>query len=160
MDYYAIPLDVDAIMKGTRRDNEVELRAAIHQNIGLILRSFMLSYRFDLSFGSKLNKYQANIPPQNKSEKAWKAEIRAAVKKNLENMLIQYEQRIEVKDVSVVLAAGKNADGQDVMNAQIRVSGNLTIGRRIHFHYPDSEIDEDAQEIFPLLIPVGSDSKK
>lgn len=160
MNYYTIPLELNAIMKGAIRDDELELRTAIHQNIRLILRSFMLSYRFDANFGSILNKYQANTPPQKKAQRIWEDEIRAAVQKNLKAMLTQYEQRVEVKDVVVLLEAGKRADEHDLLNAKIQISGNIAIGRKSKFHYPDSEIAEEAQEVFPLLIPVGRVSKK
>jgi hypothetical protein len=38
---------------------------------------------------------------------------------------------------------------------KVDVFGQLTLGRKEQFHYPDNEVDDDAKEAFPLVIPVG-----
>jgi len=155
MKYYPIPLRVDAIMKGKKLNDEIDIRESIHQNIRLILKSYTLSYRYDASFGSLLNKYQANTPPQNIKESLWRKRMREKFQKNLKTLLIKYETRIKVKDIRVkFIVLGKQQEA--VMNVSIEITGEMSIGRREKFHYPDSEITDDAKEVFPLLIPVGN----
>lgn len=155
MDYYALPLKVNALLAGQRLDDEVDIRKSIHQNIKLVLKSFTCSYRYDASFGSIINKYQAATPPQRVSNRLWRDRIREDIRKNLKDMLQRYETRIKVKDVIIDLTPPKNSGASDSMNIKVFIKGELTLGRKEKFHYPDSEIDEDAQELFPLLIPVG-----
>lgn len=154
MNYYAIPFRVDDIMKGKIKENEVETRVSIHENIRLILKTFTLSYRHDPTFGCVLNKYQASTPPQKRSERAWRENIREEIQKNLKDMLQRYETRIKVKDVMVELRSTKHKSNSSIMNVRIEVKGELTFGRRGKFHYPDSEIADEAKEVLPLMIPV------
>ncbi len=151
--YYSLPLKLDEVMRGKRLE-ELDVRKAIHQNIRLILKSFMLCYRFDPAFGSILNKYHATTPPQRKKEATWRDEIREATQANLKDMLKRYETRVKVSEVAVSLESDFN-DKSPVVRVKVEVSGNLTLGRKERFHYPDSEVDEDAKEAFPLVIPVG-----
>lgn len=135
--------------------DQADLRLSIHQNIRLILKSLTLSYRFDPVFGSVLNKYQARTPPQGRSERAWREEMREQIQKNLKDLLQRYETRIKVTDVIVELYEPSQRDADPVVGVKVEVDGQLKLGRREKFHFPDSEIEEDAQEVFPLMIPVG-----
>lgn len=152
--YYAIPLKLDGVMRGETLD-DIDLRKAIHQNIRLILKSFMLSYRFDPTFGSILNKYHATTPPQKKALRAWREEIRENTQRNLKDMLQRYETRVTVTDVIIDLLEPNYNDGTPMVKVKVEVIGQLSLGRKEQFHYPDSEVDEDAKEAFPLVIPVG-----
>jgi len=151
---YTIPIDLGAVTRGNVLKQESDLRKSIHQNINLILRSFSLSYRFDPSFGSLMNKFQAATPPQRLPERLWRDEMRDEIQKNLKDMLTRYETRLEVKDVFVDM---KKSSGKDKakMNVRVQISGNLSLGRKEKFNYPDSMVSEEAQEVFPLMIPVG-----
>lgn len=155
MNYYPIPLDLKKIINGKKEDEEVDLVKSIHQNIRLILKSFTQSYRYDPNFGSILNKYHAATPPQNQSERVWRNGIREAIRQNLKAMLTQYEQRVKVKDVIIQLDGTAKQKQLDMLQVRVQVIGELTVGRKALFHYPDSEVAEEAQEVFPLLIPVG-----
>jgi phage baseplate assembly protein W len=155
MNYYALPLRVTDLLEGERLDDEVDLKLAIHQNIRLILRSYTMSYRFDPSFGSLLSKYNAATPPQNRPERAWREKIRNEIQNNLLEMLQRYETRVEVQDVMVNLQTSTASDGSPKTTVQVEVDGRLSIGRKDKFHYPDSEVSEEAQEAFPLMIPMG-----
>lgn len=152
--YYSFPLKLNQVMKGKQLEH-VEIRKSIHQNIRLIIKSLSLSYRFDPTFGSLLNKYHARTPPQRRSERAWREEMRESIQKNILDMLMRYETRLEVTDVTVDLQFPKKEDNKPVVRARVDVYGELTLGRRDQFHYPDSEIEEDALDAFPLVIPVG-----
>ncbi len=152
--YYSIPLKFYQTMKGKPLE-EIEIRKAIHQNIRLMIKTLPLSYRFDSMFGSLLNKYHARTPPQKKSERLWREEMKEAIQKNLQDMLVRYETRLEVTEVVVDLLFPKPVDNSPMVKAKVDVYGQLTLGRRDQFHYPDNEIEEDAQEAFPLIIPVG-----
>ncbi len=152
--YYSLPLKLDGVMRGEKLD-DIDTRKAIHQNIRLILKSFMLCYRFDPMFGSILNKYHATTPPQKKGMKAWREEIREATQANLKDMLQRYETRVNITDVMVDLQEPNYNDANPVVRVKVDVHGQLSLGRKEKFHYPDSEVDEDAKEAFPLVIPVG-----
>lgn len=154
MNYYALPISLGKVINGKRINDEIDIKESIHQNINVILRSFMLSYRYDSTFGCVLNNYQASTPPQNMTERVWREKMREDIQHNLKDMLTRYETRVDVRDVFVnmVRGIGKN---NAVVNVQVQVSGNLSLGRREKFHYPDSEVSPDAQEVFPLNIPVG-----
>ncbi|MEO1413209.1 MAG: GPW/gp25 family protein [Bacteroidota bacterium] len=154
MQYYSIPLRLDKILKGQQLADEVELRASIHQNIRLMLKTFSLSYRYDPTFGSVVNKFQASTPPQKRSERIWRENMREAIQKNLKDMLQRYETRIVVKDVIVDLKPVRKKGNSAIVNVAVEVKGQLLLGRRENFHFPDSEFAEAAQEVFPLLIPV------
>lgn len=154
MDYYAIPISLGKVITGKHIDDEVDIRESIHQNINLMLKSFFLSYRFDPTFGCVMNKYQASTPPQNVSERVWREKMRNDIQQNLKDMLSRYETRVDVRDVFINMVRGRGKRNATV-NVQVQVSGNLTLGRREKFHYPDSEVSPDAQEVFPLNIPVG-----
>lgn len=158
MDYYAIPLDVPGLLSGKRLHQETDLKKSIHQNIKLILRSFTMSYKFDPKFGSVMNKYHAATPPQNRSERIWKEKIKNDIQANLTDMLKRYETRVEVKEVIVDLQTPRSSTGSPVTMVRVEVDGRLSIGRKENFHYPDSEISEEAQEVFPLMIPVGKNT--
>ena len=152
--YYTIPLKLDEVMRGKYLE-ETDVRKSIHQNIRLILRTMSLRYRFDPLFGSVLNKYHARTPPQRKSERLWREEMREQIQKNLKDMLQRYETRLDITDVLVDLMDPKFTETSPMVRVKVDVFGQLTLGRREQFHYPDSEVDEDAQEAFPLVIPVG-----
>lgn len=151
---YTIPIALGEVTRGRVLKQEADLKKSIHQNINLILRSLNLSYSYDPSFGSLMNKFQAATPPQRLPERLWRDEMRDAIQKNLKLMLSKYETRIDVKDVYVDL---KKSTGRDKakMNVRIQISGNLSLGRKEKFHYPDSMVSDEAQEVFPLMIPVG-----
>jgi len=160
MNYYNIPLRMDKLMKGVHLHDEVELRKSIHQNIEFMLRAFTLSYRFDPSFGSVMNKYQATTPPQDKSERAWREFIRQDIQKNLKDLFTRYETRIKIRDVNVDFKNKKNKKQDNALAyVSIQVVGQLTLGRRDTFYFPDSEVEEDAKEVFPLMIPLGKVKK-
>lgn len=156
MNYYSIPLKLDEVMRGRRLEDDTDIRLSIHQNIRLILKSFPLSYRFDPSFGSVLNKFHARMPGQRKLERIWRERIREDIQKNIKDMLLRYETRITVKDVFVDILKLEIRENNPVVQVKIEVSGNLTLGRKEYFHYPDSEIADEAQDVFPLLIPIGT----
>lgn len=153
MSYYPIPLDLSEISRG-KRARDQDLRKSIHQNINLILKSMSLRYRFDPSFGSILNKFQAATPPQKIPERIWREQIRDSIQKNLKDMLTRYETRIQVKDVFIEMKKPNRGD-KSIVHVQVVIDGQLLIGRKEKFHYPDSEVSEEAQEVFPLMIPVG-----
>lgn len=155
MEYYSLPLDVSGLLRGKRLHQEMELKKSIHQNINLILKSLTMSYRYDPTFGSVLNKYHAATPPQNKAERSWREKIKKDIQANLTDMLKRYETRVDVKEVMVDLRTPNSGGGAPVTMVRVEVDGRLSIGRKEKFHYPDSEVSEDAQEVFPLLIPVG-----
>ena len=143
-------------MKGTILYDEKELRASIHQNIELILKTFTMSYRFDPSFGSIMNKYQASTPPQGRTDRSWREAIRESIQKNLKDMFSRYETRVKIRDVIVDLQQEWNKKKNNALACvSIQVTGQLMIGRREAFYFPDSEVDENAQEVFPLMIPLG-----
>ena len=147
---------MDRLMKGDHLHNEVDLRVSIHQNIELILQTFSLSYRFDPTFGCVMNKYQAKTPPQRMSDRAWKESIRESIQKNLKDMFSRYESRIRIRDVIVDLKPVKRGQRIDsIAYVSVQVIGQLALGRRDAFYFPDSEIDDAAQEVFPLMIPIG-----
>ena len=154
MEYYTMPLDLGAVMRGKKLD-EIDVRLAIHQNIRLMLESLTLSYRFDPTFGCVLNKFHASTPPQGKSKRAWREEIRDGLQKNLKDLLQRYETRVEVKEVLVDMQDPDQGDHSGLVRVRVEIEGNLTLGRKERFHYPDSEVLEEAQEPFPLLIPIG-----
>lgn len=158
MNYYRIPLRVDKLIRGEKLYDEVDVRKSIHQNIEFILKSFTLSYRFDPAFGSVLNKYQATTPPQDKSDRAWRESIRQDIQKNLKDLFSRYETRVQIRDVIVDFTTNskrkRNIDNS-LAKVSIQVVGQLTLGRRDTFYFPDSEVDEDAKEVFPLMIPLG-----
>jgi phage baseplate assembly protein W len=154
MAYYPIPIDLAEVTRGKRVAEIEDVRKSIHQNINLILKTMSMSYRFDPSFGSILNKFQAATPPQKIPERIWREQMRESIQKNLKDMLGRYETRIEVKDVFIDLKKPARGD-KSVVNVQVIIDGQLLLGRKEKFHYPDSEVSEEAQEVFPLMIPVG-----
>lgn len=154
MEYYPIPLRTDELMRGKRLEDETDIRLSIHQNIRMILKSFSLNYRFDPSFGCLMNKYHAHTPPQGTSERVWRDKMRQDFQKNLQDMISRYETRIKIDEMNIRMRQSRKND-ESIMNVKIQINGNLTIGRRENFHYPDSEITDDAKEVFPLMIPVG-----
>lgn len=155
MEFYNIPLKLSDVVKGKIIDDEVEIRKSIHQNIALILKSFTMSYRFDPSFGSVIKKHRASTPPQGVNERKWRESIKNDIQLNLEDMLKRYEKRIQVKDVIVDLQIPKRHSGEKETMVRVKVNGQLSIGKRENFNYPDSEIADDAKEVFPLMIPIG-----
>lgn len=155
MNYYSIPLRLDQIVRGTRKDEEVELRLAIHQNIRMILKAFSLSYRYDPTFGCVMNKYHASTPPQKQSERIWRESMRESIQENLKDMLQRYETRVRVQDLIIDMRPQKKSSHNAVMLVKVQISGQLTLGRKENFKYPDSEVSDDAKEVFPLMIPVG-----
>ncbi len=152
--YYAIPLKLNQTMKGKQLEH-IEIRKSIHQNIRLIIKTLSMSYRFDPLFGSLMNKYHARTPPQRRSERVWREEMRETIQGNLKDMLIRYETRLQVTDVVVDLQAPRTTDSVPMVKVKVEVHGQLSLGRRDQFYFPDSEVDEDAQDAFPLVIPVG-----
>jgi predicted component of type VI protein secretion system len=155
MNYYSIPLKANEVIRGKNLANEMETRLSIHQNIRLMINALTLSYRFDPSYGCILNKYNARTPPQRKLERSWREEIRNDIQNNIKYLLQCYETRIQVQDVIVALQEPDKNDHRPTVKVRVDISGQLTLGRKERFHYPDSEIAEEAQEVFPILIPVG-----
>ncbi len=152
--YYTMPLKLVEVMRGEQLD-QMEIRKAIHQNIRLILKSMALSYRFDPTFGSLMNKYHAATPPQKKSTRVWREELRENIQKNLKDMLQRYETRLNITDVAIDMREPNFSENKPVVKVKVEVFGQLTLGRKEQFYYPDSEISEDAQEVLPLVIPIG-----
>jgi len=68
--------------------------------------------------------------------------------------LTRYETRIEVKDVYIDMKKPVRGD-KSVVHVKVVIDGHLLLGRKEKFHYPDSEVSEEAQEVLPLMIPVG-----
>lgn len=152
--YYSIPLKLDDVMRG-KTLGQTDIKKSIHENIKLIIKTLSLSYRFDPTFGSLLSKFHARTPPQRKSERLWREEMREMIQINVKDMLQRYETRLDITDVLVDLQEPSHSESRPMVKVKVDVFGQLTLGRRDQFHYPDSEIDEDAQEAFPLIIPVG-----
>jgi phage baseplate assembly protein W len=152
--FYSIPIRADQLIEGKKLDM-VDLRRSIHQNIHLIVKTLNLSYSFDPSFGSLLNRYHARTPPQKKSESRWRENIREELQKNLRDVFQKYETRIVVENVTVDLIDPPEKQSKSVVSVRVEVKGHFNLGRKEKFHYPDSEIEEEAREIFPLVIPVG-----
>ena len=154
MAFYTIPLNPANLM--VARDlKKVEIRESIHENIRLILRSFFLSYRYDPSFGSLINRFQGSTRPNTTRDVLWRAEIKRQIQNNLEDMLKRYENRVQVDSVVVNLVnPGKKSKNGEVQ-VRVEVKGNLSLGMRERFHFPDREIVDEAQEVFPLTIPIG-----
>lgn len=152
--YYSIPIRPDKIMEGHKLDL-VDLRRSIHQHIHLIVRTTSLSYGFDPTFGSVLNKYHARTPPQRRSEARWRENIREDLQKNLKDLFTRYETRIVVENVMVNILDPDPRQAKSVVKVKVEVKGYFNLGRKEKFYYPDSEIEEEAREIFPLVIPVG-----
>lgn len=155
VEYYPIPLNLKSIMKGKRLDDEIDLRKSIHQNIRLILKTFTLSYGFDPSFGCLMNKFHARTPPQEVSSRVWHDRMRSDIQKNLKDMLQRYETRIKVNDVFIEIRPAKRRMDRSLAYVNVEISGRLSIGRKEKFNYPDSQIAEEAKEVFPLMIPLG-----
>ncbi len=153
-EYYAIPIKLYQLISGKKLET-VEVRKAVHQNIRFIIKSYTLSYKFDPNFGCMLNKFHARTPPQNKSERAWRDKIREDLQKNLKSILSEYESRITISDVFVELKDPTIQEKKSLLKVKVEVKGQFNLGRKEKFYYPDSEIDEDAKEIFPLVIPCG-----
>lgn len=143
-------------MKGEHQNEDIELRKSIHQNIEFMLKAFTLSYRYDPTFGSVMNKFQATTPPQNQSDRAWREDVRQSIEQNLKDIFGRYETRVKIRDVIVDFTSSKKRKRDNSLaQVSIQVIGELTLGRKEKFYFPDSEIDEDAQEVFPLMIPMG-----
>jgi phage baseplate assembly protein W len=155
MTYYTFPLKIDQLLIGKALP-QIDVRPAINENIQLILRSFALSYRFDPAFGCVVHKYQAATPPQRRAERSWRDEMRENIQANLKDMLTRYETRIKVEDVLVQLKDPNVRHGESTVRVKVEITGQLTLGRKEKFYWPDSEVSEDAAEVLPLVIPVGS----
>ena len=69
-------------------------------------------------------------------------------------MLQRYETRIKVSDVVVDMKPPRRRSNDQMVHVSVQVMGELTLGRKEKFHYPDSEIADEAKEVFPLLIPL------
>ena len=54
-------------------------------------------------------------------------------------MLKRYETRIQVQDVFIDMkkATGRN---KSIVHVKVQITGNLTLGRKEGFHFPDSEV--------------------
>lgn len=153
--HYAMPLRLEDAMRGKPLE-QIDLRKAIHQNVKLMLKSMLCCYRFDPTFGSVLNKYHAATPPQRRAERSWREEMRGKIQENIKDMLQRYETRVTIRDVYVELQEPSAVETSPMVKVKVSIVGQLSLGRKEQFHYPDSEIDEDAQEAFPLVIPVGT----
>jgi|GEM_PF-1750335 len=160
MEYYSIPLKVKDILKGKKVDNEMEIKQSIHQNIHLMLKAFTLSYRFDTSFGSVLHRYHASTPPQKVKDSTWQGKIEEAIQANLKDMLKKYETRIKVKNVTVNIRQPKKSIRKGAVKVMVEVEGKFNTGQGGAFHYPDSELSENNENVFPLMIPIGNINKK
>ena len=67
----------------------------------------------------------------------------------------RYETRVQISDLVVDLSQPNRKANNSIVQVKIQISGRLTLGRRELFHYPDNEIADEAQEVFPLVIPTG-----
>lgn len=152
---------------GGKRADKLDIRASVTQNLKLLLKTMPLRYGFDPSYGSILNKLQFVTPPINKEKRKkiaekedWHEKTRENIEKNLNALLTEYEPRLQIKDVKVRLQVAQNRANSDTMLELVivcvEVEGNLTVGRKEKYEFPDSEVADDAKEIFPLYIPVGS----
>jgi len=155
MEYYHLPLKLDKILKGQTVAEEVDIRKSIHQNINLILKTYALSYRFDPNFGFVLNKYHASTPPQKVKEREWREKLREKAQNNLKDIISRYETRIKISSLILEFKNINQKKRGSFVKVDVKLSGQLTAGRKEYFHFPDSEVEEDAQDIFPLLIPAG-----
>jgi predicted component of type VI protein secretion system len=155
MPFYEFPLKTGAVMRG-KQANSIEIRAAITQNLKLLLRTMSLRYDFDPSYGSVLNKQQYVTPPQ-KGENTWRNNMKEAIQNNLKMLLTEYEPRLKITDVWVNMEENKNATDKltGIVLVRVGVEGNLTLGRKEKYRFPDSEVEAEAKEAFPLYIPVG-----
>lgn len=152
--YYTLPLRLDNAIRGKQLE-QTEIRKAIHQNIRLILRTLSLRYRFDPGFGSLAYKYNARMPPGKGSERAWREDMREQIQKNIKDMLQRYETRVDIRDVIVDIEEPDKESPKPEVKVKVEVFGQLSLGQNQQFYYPDREIDEDAQGVFPLVIPLG-----
>ncbi|MEM9837466.1 MAG: GPW/gp25 family protein, partial [Bacteroidota bacterium] len=143
MNYYSLPIKTDRLLRGSLLEQE-DVRTSINQNINLILRSFALSYRYDASFGCVVHKLQASTPRQRQSDRAWRESLRREIEKNLKEMLQRYETRIKVSDVFVKLVEPKHAARKATIQVKVEVAGQLTLGRKEKYYWPDSEVEEEA----------------
>jgi predicted component of type VI protein secretion system len=155
MNYYALPLKAGLLMQGKRAE-QVDIRVSVRQNIRLILKTMPLEYGFDLVFGSVLNKFQYATPPQKNGEKKWRVELREAVRKNLKYLLMEYEPRLKIDDVIIDLREPISTENTAIVLVKVEIKGYVILGRKEAFHFPDSELDSETQNIFPLAIPVGN----
>jgi hypothetical protein len=122
----------------------------------LILKTMPLQYGYDPLFGSALNKFQYATPPQKNGEKKWRIDLREAIRKNLKALLIVYEPRLKIDDVIIELLDPLVSDNNALVCIKIEIKGDLTLGRKEKFYFPDSALDPDAPSVFPLIIPVGA----
>ncbi len=154
MQFYKIPITCSTLTAG-KAAGRVSVRESIHENIRILLKSFFLSYRFDPTFGSVINRFQGSTRPNTKRDVLWRAEIKRQIKENLESLLQRYERRIEVDKVMVQLLSPDKYSKNENVYVKVEVRGILSLGRREKFHFPDREIVDEAREVFPLSIPVG-----
>jgi predicted component of type VI protein secretion system len=159
MPYYEFPLKLGNVMRG-KRAVSIDIRASVTQNLKLLFKTMPLKYSFDPNYGSILNKQQYVTPPQKKGERIWRENMREAIQRNLKVLLAEYEPRLKIDDVFVEMEDPKIKSASDktigMVLVRIRVEGNLTLGRKEKYMFPDSEVEDAAQEAFPLYIPVGT----
>jgi predicted component of type VI protein secretion system len=156
MPYYELPLKAEAVMRG-KRATAIDVRTSITQNLKLLLKTMSLRYDFDPSYGSILNKQQYVTPPQ-KGANAWRTNMRENIQSNLKMLLTEYEPRLKITDVFVEMEDNKRPNDKlmGMVLVRVRVEGHLTLGRKEKYRFPDSEVESEAQEAFPLYIPVGT----
>ncbi|MEO0044637.1 MAG: Baseplate wedge protein gp25 [Bacteroidota bacterium] len=155
MNYYALPLKVDRIITGKKLET-VDIQTSVQQNIRLILKTMPLEYAYDAMFGSVLNKFQYATPPQKAGQLLWRNGLRESIRKNLKFLLEEYEPRLKIEDVLVNLSEPIQNAKEAIVLVKVTIKGELALGRKEIFHFPDSQIDSEAKSVFPLMIPIGN----
>jgi predicted component of type VI protein secretion system len=155
MKYYSLPLNVGNLITGKRVET-VDIQTSVQQNIRLILKTMPLEYSYDAMFGSVLNKFQYATPPQKAGEGKWRIQLREAIRKNLKFLLEEYEPRLKMEDVLVNLSEPIQNSKEAIVLVKVIIKGELTLGRKEIFHFPDNQFDSEAKAVFPLMIPIGN----
>jgi predicted component of type VI protein secretion system len=155
MKYYSLPLKVGNLIVGKKAEM-IDIQTSVQQNIRLILKTMPLEYGYDAMFGSVLNKFQYATPPQKAGEKRWRDVLREAIRKNLKNLLEEYEPRLKIEDVLINLSEPMQNTKEAIVLVKVVIKGELTLGRKEIFHFPDNQLDSEAKSVFPLMIPIGN----
>jgi predicted component of type VI protein secretion system len=155
MKYYSLPLKVSNLMAGKKVET-IDIQTSVQQNIRLILKTMPLEYGYDAMFGSVLNKFQYATPPQKAGEGNWRKQLREAIRKNLKFLLEEYEPRLKIEDVLINLSEPMQNAREAIVLVKVIIKGELTLGRKEIFHFPDNQVDSEAKSVFPLMIPIGN----
>jgi predicted component of type VI protein secretion system len=155
MKYYSLPLKVGNLIVGKKAEM-IDIQASVQQNIRLILKTMPLEYGYDSMFGSVLNKFQYATPPQKTGEGKWRIQLRESIRKNLKFLLEEYEPRLKIEDVLVNLSEPMQNAKEAIVLVKVIIKGELTLGRKEIFHFPDNQVDSEAKSVFPLMIPIGN----